>query len=69
MFKLGAAKVIASDLVVHQLELSKERDKKAGIPEGFVEYYQHDAKIPKQLSTEMKIKESFMEWFKHSLPI
>ena len=53
MFNLGAAKVIASDLVDYQLQLSKERDKKAGIPEGFVEYYQHDAKIPKQICGEL----------------
>ena len=53
MFKLGAAKVIASDIVADQLELSKERDKKAGLPEGFVQYCQHDARIPKQISAEL----------------
>ena len=49
MFNLGAAKVIACELAANQLELSKARDKKAGIPEGFVQYYQHDARIPKQI--------------------
>ena len=53
MFKLGAAKVIASDIIDHQLQVSQEKDKKAGIPEGFVEYHQHDAKITKQISTEL----------------
>lgn len=52
-FKLGAAKVIASDIVSRQLEMSRERDKKIGIPEGLVEYYQHDAKVPKQLSNDL----------------
>ena len=53
MFNLGAAKVIASDIVAQQLQVSKERDRKAGIPEGFVEYHQHDATIIKQIGTEL----------------
>ena len=50
-FKHGAARVIASDIVPLQLEISREKDREAGIPEGVVEYYAHDARIPKQLST------------------
>ena len=53
MFNLGAAKVIASDLAANQLQLSKARDKKVQIPEGFVQYYQHDARIPKQICPEL----------------
>ena len=53
VYNLGAEKVIASDLVSHQLQLSKERDRTAGIPNAFVEYYQHDAKIPKQIGNEL----------------
>ena len=52
-FMLGAAKIIASDIVPGQLDISKEKDAAAGIPPGVVEYYQHDAKIPKQLSSEL----------------
>ena len=50
---LGAAKVIASDIVPRQLEVSREKDKEHGIQDGFVQYYQHDAKIPKQLCSEL----------------
>ena len=46
-----AARVIASDIVPLQLEISREKDREAGIPEGVVEYYARDARIPKQLST------------------
>ncbi len=53
LHELGAAKVIASDIVSRQIEVSKEKDKEAAIPEGFVEYHQHDAAIPEQLSTEL----------------
>ena len=53
MFSLGAARVIAVDIVSHQLELSKERDKEAGIPDDFVEYHELDAKIPTQISSEL----------------
>ena len=50
---LGAAKVIASDIVPRQLEVSREKDKEHGILDGFVQYYPHDAKIPKQLCSEL----------------
>lgn len=53
LFRLGAAKVIASDIVSRQLDLSKEKDRTAGLPDGFVEYHQHDAKIPKQIGGEL----------------
>ena len=52
-FKLGAAKVIASDIVGSQLELSAKKDEELGIPKGFVEYRQHDARIPQRLSSEL----------------
>ena len=52
-FKLGAAKVIASDIVGSQLEFSAKKDEEVGIPKGFVEYRQHDARIPQQLSSEL----------------
>ncbi len=53
LFNRGATKVIASDIVSRQLEVAMEKDKKLGIPDGFVEYYQHDAKIPKQLCSDL----------------
>ena len=53
MFKLGASKVIAGDVVSHQLDFSKEKDKEAGIPDGFVDYHQIDAKIPRKLCNEL----------------
>ena len=53
MFNLGAAKVIASDLAANQLEVSKEKDRRVGVPEGFVEYHKHDARITKQISIEL----------------
>ena len=53
MFSLGAARVIAVDIVSHQLEFSKGKDKEAGIPDDFVEYHQLDAKIPTQIGSEL----------------
>ena len=53
MFNLGAAKVIASDIASPSIEMSKQRDQKAGIPDGFVEYYHHDSTIPKQLGSQL----------------
>ena len=52
-FKQNAAKVIASDIVPLQIEEAKKKDKEAGIPEGFAEYYIHDARVPKQLSATL----------------
>ena len=53
MFHLGAARVIAGDVVSLQLEFSKEKDKEIGIPHGFVDYHELDAKIPKQICNEL----------------
>ena len=52
-FEKGAKKVIATDIIPTQIEVSKNKDKKAEIPEGFVEYYLHDARKPKQLSNTL----------------
>lgn len=49
MFHLGATKVIAGDILSQLVEVSKEKDKNAGIPEGFVEYHVLDARIPRQI--------------------
>ena len=46
----GAKKVIAVDIVFEQIELSKVKDKQAGIKEGQIEYIVHDANIPKALA-------------------
>ena len=52
-FSQNAAKVIASDIVLLQIEEAKKKDKESGIPEGFAEYYVHDARVPKQLSATL----------------
>ena len=49
----GAARVIATDLVPLQIEISQMKDKEASIPESFIEYFVHDASIPKQLSSTL----------------
>ena len=53
MHALGAAKVIACDIIPKQIDFSKEKDKEAGVPEGFVEYHELDARFPKQLCSEL----------------
>ena len=53
MFHLGALRVIAGDIVSLQLEFSKEKDKEIGIPHGFVDYHELDARIPKQICSEL----------------
>ena len=52
-FRDGATKVIASDIVPYQIEVAKTKDREAGIPEGFVEYYVHDARVPKKFSSTL----------------
>ena len=52
-FKEGAAKVIASDIVAVEIEVSKKKAMESGVPDDFVEYFVHDARIPKQLSTTL----------------
>ena len=53
LFHLGVTKVVAGDIVPQQLEVSKEKDKKAGIPDGFVEYHEIDARTPKRIGSEL----------------
>ena len=52
-FKEGAAKVIAIDVVPVLIDVSQKRDKENGVPEGFVEYHVHDARIPKRFSNTL----------------
>ena len=52
-FRQNAAKVIACDIIPFQIEEAKKKDKESGIPEGFAEYYVHDARVPKQLSATL----------------
>ncbi len=53
VYGLGAKKVIATDIASCSIEMSKQSDQKAGIPDGFVEYYEHDSRIAKQLGSEL----------------
>ena len=53
VYGLGAKKVIASDIESCSIEMSIQSDQKAGIPDGFVEYYEHDSRIAKQLGSEL----------------
>ena len=48
-FREGARKVITSDVVPVQVEISR-KDREARVPEGFVKYYMHDARNPETLS-------------------
>ena len=53
LFKLGASKVVAGDMVAEQLTFSKEKDRQAGIPKEFVDYHKIDATSPRKLSNEL----------------